>query len=286
MTEQTPALVTASWLNDHLDEVKVLDCTTHMTPQPVGPSKITSGRPDFEHGHIPGAQHVDMVEDFSDPDGEFPYTLPKAEQIERLLGRLGIANDDVVVLYTQSHLMVATRVWYVLRALGHERVAILDGGLQGWADSGYPVSTEDSEPVPTRYTARPDAARHADKADVAEASASGTTVVVNALSAEQHAGTGGAHYGRPGRIPGSVSVPTADILRDGSTFAGIDQIRDRLAEAGVRDGTPVITYCGGGIAATVDAFALELTGHDQWAVYDNSLLEWSADPANPMDSDS
>ncbi|WP_106850518.1 sulfurtransferase [Blastococcus sp. Marseille-P5729] len=285
MTDQPPALVTASWLNEHLDDVKVLDCTTHMTPQPVGPSKITSGRPDFERGHIPGAQHVDMVEDFSDPDGEYPYTLPGAEQIEALLSRLGITNDDTVVLYTQSHLMVATRVWYVLRALGHKKVAILDGGLQGWGDAGYPVTTELALPEPSTYTAHPDAARYASKSDVAAASGSGSTLVVNALSAEQHAGTGGAHYGRPGRIPGSISVPTADILRDASSFVDADQIRQRFLDAGVREGTPVITYCGGGIAATVDAFALELTGHDRWAVYDNSLLEWSSDPANPMDSD-
>lgn len=326
-------LVNPEWLYEHLDSVKVLDCTTHMTPQPVGPSRIESGRPDFERAHIPGAQHVDMVEDLSDPDGDFPYTLPGTAQIETLLGGLGISADDHIVLYSSTHLMVATRAWYVLRALGHQRVSILDGGLGAWRAASYPVEStadayrasaaatdqssasdllgspavgsqespsarsagssapgsEDSSAVgsagSTSYRASPDPARYADRYDVAGAAGSGT-VVVNALSAEQHAGTGGAHYGRPGRIPGSVSVPTATILSaDGTSFAPLETIRAQFAERGITPGSRVITYCGGGIAATVDAFALELIGHDDWAVYDNSLLEWSADPDNPMETD-
>ncbi|WP_134322143.1 sulfurtransferase [Cumulibacter soli] len=341
MTESFPLLVSAAWLNEHLDSVKVLDCTTHMVPQPVGPSKISSGRPDFDRGHIPGADHVDMVEDLSDPDGEFPYTLPGSGQIEQLLGSLAIQAGDHIVLYTTGQLMVATRAWYVLRAMGHERVSILNGGLQAWTDAGYPVETSgpgestssDSQPTggsetsasaggtdesagagltsalgaiatgtaalgdrtsvvsvdlpqrpPSTYSASPDQSRYAGKADVA-AAADGT-VIVNALSAEQYAGTGGAHYGRPGRIPGSVSVPTASILTDdGRAFAPVETIRARFAEQGVGTDTPVITYCGGGIAATVDAFALALIGNDHWSVYDNSLLEWSTDPACPMETD-
>ncbi|MFV0533369.1 MAG: sulfurtransferase [Cumulibacter sp.] len=340
MTESFPLLVSADWLHEHLDSVKVLDCTTHMVPQPVGPSKITSGRPDFDRGHIPGADHVDMVEDLSDPDGEFPYTLPGSGQIEQLLGSLTIQDGDHIVLYTTGQLMVATRAWYVLRAMGHERVSILNGGLQAWTDAGYRVQTSgpgESTPgdsqqaggsesdasasgsdasagadltsalgaiatgtaalgdrtsaaavdVPQQptstYSASPDRSRYAGKADVADADGA---VIVNALSAEQYAGTGGAHYGRPGRIPGSVSVPAASILTDGGrAFAPVETIRARFAEQGVDTDTPVITYCGGGIAATVDAFALALIGNDHWAVYDNSLLEWSTDPACPMETD-
>ncbi|WP_194291532.1 sulfurtransferase [Cumulibacter manganitolerans] len=301
MAETFPILVAPAWLREHLDAVRVLDCTTHMTPQAVGPSRIESGRPDFDAAHIPGARHVDMVDDLSDPDGAFAYTLPSAEQIGRLLGGLGITRDDHVVLYTSTHLMVATRAWYVLRALGHERVSVLDGGLDAWRAAGYPVEAtsdaadgahaRDAEETaasgrggsPSTYTAAPDPSRYATKTDVAAATADARTVVVNALSAEQHAGTGGAHYGRPGRIPGSVSVPTARLLsRDGKSFAPLETIRRQFAAQGVTPGARVITYCGGGIAATVDAFALALIGHDDWAVYDNSLLEWSSDPENEM----
>lgn len=333
MTEDFSILISSEWLNQHLDSVKVLDCTTHMIPQPVGPSRIESGRPDFERAHIPGAQHVDMVEDLSDPDGEFPYTLPGTAQIETLLSGLGISTDDHIVLYSSTHLMVATRAWYVLRALGHQRVSILNGGLGAWTAASYPVeSSADAQHAPaartdqssaagsagspaadagdsssagpadsptvgpggasalgsagsSSYRASPDRVRYADRNDVAGAAGSGT-IVVNALSAAQHAGTGGAHYGRPGRIPGSVSVPTATLLSpDGTAFAPLEAVRAQFAAQGITPESQVITYCGGGIAATVDAFALELIGHEHWAVYDNSLLEWSANPDNPMETD-
>lgn len=297
MTDALPLLVASDWLHEHLGSVKILDCTTHMIPQPIGPSKIRSGRPDFDRGHIPEARHVDMVDDLSDPQGRYPYTLPGVEQIGRLLGGFGITESDHIVLYTTTHLMVATRAWYVLRALGHRRVSVLDGGLDGWVAAGYPVVTSDDQTgskvpsgpglpsgsEPASYTASPDPARYASKEDVAAAIGAEDTTVLNALSAEQHAGTGGAHYGRPGRIPGSVSVPAATILTDdGKSFVPADEIRTRFAERGITSRSRVVTYCGGGIAATVDAFALALTGHDNWAVYDNSLLEWSTDPATEM----
>ena len=316
MTDAFPLLVTPSWLNEHLDSVKVLDCTTHMVPQPVGPSKITTGRPDFDRGHVPGAQHVDMVEDLSDADGEFPYTLPGADQIGQLLSRLGISESDHIVLYTTTPLMVATRAWYVLRALGHEKLSILDGGLDAWVSAGLPIETavghdaaagagviagaasalgnrDAASAMPgsgsggtATYAASPDPSRYASKADVSAATTANDAVVVNALSAEQHAGTGGAHYGRPGRIPGSVSVPTATILTNGGkSFAPVETIREQFAARGITPETRVITYCGGGIAATVDAFALALIEHDNWAVYDNSLLEWSTDPSTEMETD-
>lgn len=276
-----PLLVTADWLQQNLAAVKVLDCTTYMSPQPVGPSKITSGRPEFERGHIPGAQHVDMVADLSDPAGEFPYTLPAPDQIAALLGRLGISADDHVVLYAATHAMVATRAWYVLRALGHRRLSILDGGLAAWTASGHPLSTAVQQPVAVHYAPAARREHYASRDDVAACGSD--TTVVNALSPEQYAGTGGAHHGRPGRIPGSVNVPAASLLQpDGMTFRPVEEIRETLAAQGVSPERPVITYCGGGIAATVDAFALELTGHRDWAVYDDSLLQWSADERNPM----
>ena len=128
--DATPLLVDADWLEQHLQDpdVRILDCTTYMTPQPVGPSLVRSGRPDWEREHIPGSAHVCMVNDLSDPHGRFPYTLPGKATIERLLSGLGIGNAHRVVLYGAAHPMVVTRAWWVLSALGHERVSVLDGG--------------------------------------------------------------------------------------------------------------------------------------------------------------
>jgi thiosulfate/3-mercaptopyruvate sulfurtransferase len=281
-------LVSPAWLERRLDDpdVRILDCTTYMTPQAVGPSRITSGRPDWAREHIPGSDHVCMVEDLSDPAGAFPYTLPSEAQLEQLLSRLGIGNAHHVVLYGAAHPMVVTRAWWVLTALGHDRVSVLDGGWERWKREGRPTTSAHAPRPAASFVARRRAEMIADADTVARASTQGACLV-NALSGEQFAGTGGAHYGRPGRIPGSVSVPARDLVdAQTMTWLPLDALARRFAQAGIGEAeTPVITYCGGGIAASLTLFALRLLGHERVALYDNSLLEWSADPARPMESD-
>jgi thiosulfate/3-mercaptopyruvate sulfurtransferase len=304
-------LVDAQWLRSHLNDpaVRVLDCTTFMTPQPVGPSRIDSGRPNWEQARIPGSRHVCMVEDLSDPQGRYPYTLPSTRQVLQRLAAKGVAPHHHLVLYGTSHPMVVTRAWWVLTTLGWPRVSLLNGGLQAWEAAGgviergpapaadplpsqsalssqsgqRPVAPQDAlqDGMPSESHARP---RRATAEDVARASESGSAWLVNALSLEQFTGSGGAHYGRPGRIPGSLSLPAREML-DAQTGRWLDPegIRQRAYQAGLTDdGRAVIVYCGGGIAATATAFALERAGWAQVQVYDNSLLEWSVDPARPM----
>lgn len=281
-------LVQPHWLADHLDDpsIRILDCTTYMTPQPTGPSKITSGLPDYQKGHIPGAQHVDMATQMSDPAGAFPYALPKPEQFDTLLSSLGIGNDHRVILYGRSAPMTVTRVWYVLRALGHQRVSLLEGGLTRWESEGLPMTAEVPTYPSTNYKSRLDPRRYADRDEVRAAIDKADATLVNSLGRDQFAGTGGAHYGRPGRIPSSVSVPAAELVNPKThTYAENDVIRQKFDEAGVSSSQRAITYCGGGIAASTDAFALEMIGHDDWALYDNSLLEWSTQEDLPMEAD-
>ena len=287
-TAPAPLLVDPQWLHERLDDpsIRILDCTTYMFPQPVGPSRIESGRPDFERGHIPGAQYVNMATDMSDPSGPFPYTLPSEAGIEALLSALGIGNDHHVVLYGRGHPMPVTRVWYVLRAHGHAAVSVLDGGFERWQREGRPLSQTPRSYRRTLYRSRLDRSRVANADTVHAALDDPGTRIVNALSREQHKGTGGAHYGRPGRIPGSINVPARELVDpETGCFRPIDELRARCAAAGALDTARTIVYCGGGIAATTTAFAMALAGHDGWCVYDNSLLEWSADPARPMETD-
>ncbi len=285
-TAAVPLLVTPDWLHARLDDpsIRILDCTTWMTPQPVGPSRIRSGRPDWMQAHIPGSDHVCMVEDLSDPAGAYPYTLPDEVRIAALLSRLGIGHAHHVVLYAAAQPMVVTRAWWVLTTLGHPRVSVLDGGLPRWRREGRPLTDAPTHRAPAVFQPRLDAALVADAERVARAVAGSGERLVNALSPEQFAGTGGAQYGRPGHIPGSLNVPARDLV-DPSTmdWQPPEAIRARLVAAGLADpSVPVITYCGGGIAASVTFFALRLVGHGPVALYDNSLLEWSADPARPM----
>lgn len=271
-------LVEPQWLAEHLNDpdLRILDCTTYMVPQPIGASKIVSGRPDYDAGHLPGAQHVDMVEHLSAASAPFPYTLPSAQEIERVLSGLGIGNEHRIVVYGRGHIPTVTRAWYVLHAMGHKRVAVLDGGFERWQREGFPITTEMPRFSATSYRARPRPSRVAGFSEVQAAVGSSTTVLINALGRDQFDGSGGAHYGRPGRIPGSVSVPARELAsQDTKVFASTEAMRDLFDSAGALAAPRAIAYCGGGIAASTAAFALELLGHPDWALYDNSLLEWS-----------
>jgi len=322
MPTPTDLLVDPAWLEARLPDrsVRIIECTTHLHPQPVGPSRIVSGLPEFERERIPGARYVNMATDMSDPQGRYPYTLLSEAQAEALLAGLDVGDEHAVVLYSRGGVMSSTRVWYVLHALGHRRVSILDGGYERWRAEGREVSegrpesleTRDADaigPAPRRdgaqrapaldrstgeanapatraadrFRARLDARRVADLEAVRAALDDPATVLVNALSREQFLGTGGAHYGRPGSIPGSVSVPARELISpETGRFLDREALERRFAEAGVLDAPRAIVYCGGGVAATVVAFALERLGHPGWSVYDNSLLEWSTIPEMPM----
>lgn len=299
MPARPDLLVDPAWLQAHLDAptLRVLECTTHLHPQPVGPSRIVSGLPEFLRDRIPGAQYVNMATDMSDPAGRYPYTLPSEAQAEARLAALGIDAGHQVVLYARGGMMSAARVWFVLHALGHDRVSLLDGGYERWVREGRPVEAgpvtgADDRPTrqrnaaarPPGFVARLRPHRLADLDAVRAALGDRSVRLVNALSREQFLGTGGAHYGRPGSIPGSVSVPARELVSaDTGRFLDAAELEARFARAGVLDAPRAIVYCGGGVAATVVAFALELLGYPGWSVYDNSLLEWSTMPEMPME---
>ena len=200
-------IVTPEWLSEHLSDpaIKILDCTTYMLAQPVGPSKIESGRAQYLKGHIPGAQHVCMEQDFSEPGARFAFTVPSPDTFNRLMQRLGINHDDHVVLYGHQQLSVVTRIWFVLHAMGHQRISILNGGLALWVKSGLALSTQLPAVKAGHYKAVPKVERVAGINEVSEAITDPQTVLLNALKKEQFLGTGGSHYGRPGRIPNSVA---------------------------------------------------------------------------------
>ncbi|MEI8401894.1 MAG: sulfurtransferase [Alcaligenaceae bacterium] len=274
-------IVTPEWLSAHLNDpaIKILDCTTYMLAQPVGPSKIESGRAQYLKGHIPGAQHVCMEQDFSEPGARFAFTVPSPDTFNRVMQRLGINLDDHVVLYGHQQMSVVTRIWFVLHAMGHQKISILNGGLTLWVKSGMALSTQVPTLMTSHYKAVPKAERVAGIDEINEAISDPQKVLLNALKKEQFLGMGGAHYGRPGRIPNSRSWPATDLY-DPQTgeFKGLEELTARLGQLDLQAGQQVINYCGGGIAATTTAFVLETLGFTNWSVYDNSMNEWANAP--------
>jgi thiosulfate/3-mercaptopyruvate sulfurtransferase len=180
--------------------------------------------------------------------------------------------------------MWCTRAWWVMHHFGVD-CAVLNGGYEKWVAEGRPVSTEPTKPPSAHFVANGDG-RHAvaTKDDVRAAQAGDGVCVVDALSAASYAGAEKAVYGpRKGHITGAISAPMYDVFSGkGLTFADRDTLTARLSECGLSADQPAITYCGGGIAATVDAFALKLIGNDRVRVYDGSLMEWSSDDSLPM----
>jgi thiosulfate/3-mercaptopyruvate sulfurtransferase len=288
MTVRDDVLVDTEWLARHLDDpdVRVLECTVYLHPADApGGYRVESGRARWAAGHIPGAGFVDLGEELSDRDSALRFMMPPAAQFAGAMGRHGVGDGVRVVLYDRFVNMWAARIWWMLRAFGFDAAAVLDGGWKKWTLEGRPVATDDGARPPRRFVARPRPELIADRAGVLAALGDGRACVLNALTEEQHRGTGGVHYGRPGRIAGSANVPARELV-DPATHAYLpaDVLRGRFAAAGALDAGRIITYCGGGIAASSAAFALALLGRADVAVYDASLSEWAADPSLPMET--
>ena len=265
MPDQSHFLATTEWLSENLasPDLCVLECTVFLRPREDGRPGflVVPGQDEWAAGHIPGAVFADLHHDLSD--------------------------TSRVVLYDRAGNMWAARIWWMLRAFGFDNARVLDGGWTKWTSEGRPISSEAPAPAPAKFTTSPRPGLIATKEDVFEAMASGQACIVNALNAAQHRGEV-APYGRPGRIARSVNVPamgSAGIV-DPQTqlYHPLEEIRRRFDAAGARPGERLITYCGGGIAASSAAFAAVMAGYTDVAVYDASLSEWAADPSLPMET--
>ncbi|MYE52324.1 MAG: sulfurtransferase [Gammaproteobacteria bacterium] len=276
-------LISPAELAADLDGRRVLDAAVFLSPAPKGGFRAESGLERFNEGHIPGALFLDLVGDASDTSTGLGFTLPPVAQLERLFARLGVSNDTEVVLYSSGHIMWATRAWWLLHYCGHRRARVLNGGLLAWRDGGHPLSTEAASHPEGNFKATPDAALFADQDAVLAAIGDGDVCTVNALSPEMYAGEGDFSYGRKGHIAGSINLHYEDLLEDGC-FKDGEALREALNAKGLLAAPQVISYCGGGISATIDAFACLLCGKEEVAVYDGSMAEWVRDESLPMET--
>ncbi len=265
--------------------LRVFDCTTHLIPDPKITYQVVPGRADFEKGHIPGAQFVDLQDDLSDKSHRLRFMLPPAEAFAAAMSRFGVGAGTRVVLYSTANPWWATRVWWMLRVFGFDDAAVLNGGWQKWSREGRPIETGPAKPRPAgHFVVREQRPLMVGKEEVLQAIGDGAACTINALLPEQHAGTGGNSYGRPGHIKGSVNLPAAHLLDPATNeFLSPAELRKHFEAIGAFD-KRVITYCGGGIAASADALALVMLGHPEVRLYDASLGEWATDPSLPMET--
>jgi thiosulfate/3-mercaptopyruvate sulfurtransferase len=279
-------LVTTDWLHAELDapDLRILDCMVFLHPLADGSnSRPESGRAAWAAGHIPGSGFVDLLDELADVDSRWRFALPSPQRFAQAMSKLGVGEGTRVVVYCRDHNVRAARLWWMLRAFGFDRAAVLDGGWVKWTSEGRRVSTEPCRYPRAHFAANPRPGLFVDKAAVLAALGDSATCLINALNLEQHHGSGGVHYGRRGGIATSTCVP-ARSLTDPRTHAYLppERLRDLFQASGAFTRERVITYCGGGIAACSDAFVLHRLGIENVAVYAHSMQEWAADESCPM----
>ncbi len=274
MPQSDPScLVSTEWLAEHLDapDVRVVDGSHHLG------TAGRDARAEFEEAHIPGAVFFE-IDDISDASSGLPHMAPPPEKFAARVRRLGLGDGNRIVVYDNSDLWSAARVWWMFRLFGHQDVAVLDGGLRKWQAEGRAVEDLPGVPRERHFTPRRDATLVRDVTDVARASKVGDQQIVDARAPGRFRGDEPEPRAglRAGRIPGSVNVPYAALLNDDGTMRAPDALRAAFEGAGVDLSRPVVTTCGSGITAAVLGLALHRLGHRDWGLYDGSWAEWGA----------
>ncbi|MDY0913334.1 sulfurtransferase [Rathayibacter festucae] len=278
-------IVSTQWLADHLgrENLVVIDASVLFVPGFDGRYRYLSGEDQYlVEGHVPGAVFADLIEQLSDAESAHPFSRLDPERFAAAVGALGIDDDAVVVVYDSAVGQWASRLWWLLRAAGHDAVAVLDGGLTAWRREGRAVETGHVAPVAGPGIAvREERPLWIDKTGV-ERIVRGESpgALVCAVPPKEFTGEAGQRP-RRGHLPGSISVPAARLVdRETNTLLPPDRLRALFGEA--LRAERIVLYCGGGIAATADALALAVLGVDTAVVYDGSLNEWAADPDAPL----
>jgi thiosulfate/3-mercaptopyruvate sulfurtransferase len=229
-----------------------------------------SGRAAYDGGHLPGAVFVDMDTVLASPPSaaEGRHPLPDPETFARELAALGIGDDDTVVAYDDAGGVMAARLVWMLRALGHD-AALLDGGLLAYDG---PLETATPPRPPARFTPRPwPAERLASIDDAAEPA----NVVIDARQRERFRGEEEPLDPRAGHIPGARSVPARENVDEQGRFLPVEELRAKL---GVAPGAPVVSYCGSGVTACHNLLAIEHAGLGEGRLYPGSWSQWSHTP--------
>jgi thiosulfate/3-mercaptopyruvate sulfurtransferase len=275
------SLVTTEWLAQQLGaaDLVLFDASWYM------PGDQRNAQALYRAAHLSGARFFD-IDRIADTESTLPHMAPTAARFEHLVAALGVNDDSRVVFYDQLGIFSAARGWWLMRLFGHERVAVLDGGLPKWKREGRDVVVgEIPPPAPGTFRAALHARYLRGLGDVRANLSQPRELVLDARSAdrffarvpEPRAGMRGGH------IPGSRNLPYAELLVNGETMVSPELLRQRFAVAGVDAASAVITSCGSGLTAAVLTLGLEVAGLPSGALYDGSWSEWGAREDTPIE---
>ena len=273
------ALVDTDWLAARIGEpdLRIVDVRWYLDPG-------RRGRDDYRAGHLPGAVFLDVDEDLSAPGGgrgmaAGRHPWPSPEQVARVFGAAGIGPGVRVVAYDDQGGAIAARLWFLLRAHGHDEAAVLDGGIVKWRAEGRRLETTMPGPAAATFDPRPRAELVVGKDELARER---PPLLLDARAPERYRGDSEPIDLRAGHIPGARSVPYSGNLTGGDVpvFLPAPALRARYAALGA-DGVEPVVYCGSGVTACHDLLALHLAGLGG-RLYAGSWSEWSSDPALPI----
>lgn len=251
----------------NLDAMVPVDCRWVLASPPAG-------REAYLAGHLPGAIYMSLDDDLSDMTVEDAgrHPLPSKPDFAATLGRAGIGNTTTVVAYDDAGGAIASRLWWMLRWMGHADVLVLDGGIQAWTAAGLPLEEGPTERTATTFRIGETTMPVAEMEDVALRTSS--TVLLDARGGERFRGDVEPIDPVAGHIPGAVNAPYARNLQDGR-FRPTSELHARFAALGVAEGTETIIYCGSGVTACHDVLAMEAAGLGTATLYPGSWSQWS-----------
>lgn len=272
------SLVSTDWLASEIGTpgLVVVDATSHL------PAAARDPRAEYLAAHIPGARFFDLAS-LVNQTSPVPAALPRPDQLAQRLADLGVRMGDRIVLYDDSAVKTSARAWFLLRAHGIDTVSILDGGLSKWKAEGRALESGETEVVAIEVAELPSPLAVRFKADMLANLDSGAAQVLDARDPGRFSGKveDTVHNLPSGHIPGSCNLPFFQLFKDNGTFKSHDELRAHFEAVGIDLNSPIVTTCGSGVTASVLLFALHLIGHDNWALYDGSWLDWGSDPDTP-----
>lgn len=284
-----PSLVTTAWLADHLNDpnVRIVDTRWYL----MQPSK---GETDYHNAHIPNALYLSVDRHLSAPPlhnaktGRHP--LPAPTTFSETMAQAGISNATYVVIYDDADGGQSARLWWLLRyfssgkPLAHENVSLLDGGLTQWIAEGRLLTTHVPTFARAEFQAQPNANMVITKEGMITATRSPHTLILDARAPERYQGLTEPIDARAGHIPGARNAPLSGNLRatDDYRFSSSEDLRARYDTMGANSADEIVAYCGSGVYAAANIFALHLAGYENTRLYAGSFSEWSRDPDLPV----
>jgi thiosulfate/3-mercaptopyruvate sulfurtransferase len=266
------------WLDAAMLRERLADGNLRLVDVRYSLSDPHAGLRAYRAGHLPGAIYLDLERELSGQVGVHGgrHPLPDPSQFAAMLGLMGIGNDSQVVAYDEGSNMLAGRLWWLLRWLGHERVQVLDGGAQAWLG---PWTTEPASYPPTYFTPALRPEMVVDRDWLLLHGRDPGVVVVDARSGERYRGEVEPIDPRGGHIPGAVNLPFVDNL-DGLYFRPLRELAERWSEH--RDADTLVVYCGSGVSAAHQLMVLEALGVRGAKLYPGSWSDWVSYPDSPV----